>query len=594
MRYRRMAALAAMSIGAVTAAVPLAAGPAQAVSEPEVIAEGLNNPYKLSFGPDGGLYVAESGLGGEGPCLPAGDMGDSLCYGATGSITRIDVEEGGQERVAEGLPSIAAQGGDGSGAIGPTGVTVADDGTIYVAVGLGAEPAARDALGEQVAGLGTITAVNAEGEQTIFADLAGFEGENNPDADQPDAEADSNPFDVELTPDGLLAADAGGNDILAIDGDGGISVAALLPYGEADAPPFLGLPPGTRIPFQPVPTAVSVGPRGTLVGELTGFPFPVGEADVFELGADEPAVVEPGFSAVVDIAQGADGSLYVLEFASNGLLAAEGGEGPPLSRLIQVRPDGTRKVLLQDDLFLPNGVTVGPDGMVYVTNGSQLAGGGTVIRVDPSVARDPATAAACDPVDVPGGGFADVGGSVHREAIDCLAWYGIVEGVGEGAFGPLAPVDRAQVASIVVRTLQAAGFSFPANPADAFTDDEGSVHEDAVNQLAAIDVVLGQGGGRFGPDLPVSRGELASILARAYEALTGAPLPPGDAGFSDTAGSVHEDAIEAVAGAGWVVGRTDGTFGPALPTLRSQLASMIARTLGTLATDGLVESPAEG
>ncbi len=44
-----------------------------------------------------------------------------------------------------------------------------------------------------------------------------------------------------------------------------------------DAPPFLGLPPGTKIPMQAVPNSVVQGPDGAwYVGQLTGFPFPVG------------------------------------------------------------------------------------------------------------------------------------------------------------------------------------------------------------------------------------------------------------------------------------------------------------------------------
>ena len=146
------------------------------------------------------------------------------------------------------------------------------------------------------------------------------------------------------------------------------------------------------IPFQPVPTSITSGPAGLLVTELTGFPFLVGESDVydFEDEADTLTIVESGFTNVVDAAQGVDGTVYVLEFAAVGLLAAEGGDAPPTSLATQIRPDGTRKLLLEQELFVPNGVAVGPDGMVYVANGSQLAGGGTVIRVDPTVADDPA------------------------------------------------------------------------------------------------------------------------------------------------------------------------------------------------------------
>src|SRR3546814_15375289 len=81
----------------------------------------------------------------------------------------------------------------------------------------------------------------------------------------------------------------------------------------------------------------------------------------------------------------------------------------PTSRVTQIRPDGTRKVLLQDESMLSNGIAVGPDGMLYVYTGSQLAGAGAVIKVDPGAARDPAADPACDHADVAGANVGDDG-----------------------------------------------------------------------------------------------------------------------------------------------------------------------------------------
>jgi hypothetical protein len=81
----------------------------------EVIAQGLNNPRGLNFGPEGGLYVAEAGNGGAGPCI-INSNNVLVCYGATGSVTRITLGDGpSQTQVVTGLPSLAAQTGVGGG-----------------------------------------------------------------------------------------------------------------------------------------------------------------------------------------------------------------------------------------------------------------------------------------------------------------------------------------------------------------------------------------------------------------------------------------------------------------------------------------------
>src|SRR5690348_14963656 len=100
--FRLGAALATLACAALLVSARL-----DALATLEVIATGLNNPRGLSFGPEGGLYVAEAGSGGAGPCI-VNSNNVLVCYGATGSITRITLDDvPSQTRIVTGLPSLA-------------------------------------------------------------------------------------------------------------------------------------------------------------------------------------------------------------------------------------------------------------------------------------------------------------------------------------------------------------------------------------------------------------------------------------------------------------------------------------------------------
>jgi hypothetical protein len=55
------------------------------------------------------------------------------------------------------------------------------------------------------------------------------------------------------------------------------------------------------------------------------------------------------------------------------------------------------------------------------------------------------------------------------------------------------------MAACLARTIVQSGGSLPAAPPDAFGDDNGSVHETAINQLAAVGISRGKGRGRYDP-----------------------------------------------------------------------------------------------
>jgi hypothetical protein len=99
------------------------------------------------------------------------------------------------------------------------------------------------------------------------------------------------------------------------------------------------------------------------------------------------------------------------------------------------------------------------------------------------------------------------------------------------------------------------GAGLPANPPDAFGDDNGSPHVANFNKLAAAGVVSGRTSNSYAPSEPVTRAQMATFIARAVDYVTGSPLPasPGDY-FSDDDASNHQDNINRVAAAGITTG----------------------------------------
>jgi sugar lactone lactonase YvrE len=342
--------------------------PAQSASL-EVVASGLNNPRGLAFGPEGALYVAEAGKGGDGMEIP-GPEGAPVYYGESGAIVRI--YKGKVTRVVTGLPSLA--GSDGSRAGGPNDISFQGRGNMFITYGLGGNPAKVAPLGEDGKWFGKLLRMQPNGRLSEAADIAGYEADANPGG----LAVDSNPYSVFAGPGFIAVVDAGGNSLIGVRANGDVGTMAVFPSQMVDAPPFLGLPAGTQIPMQSVPNCVTKGPDGAYyVGELTGFPFKPGAARVYRVvPKGSPTVFADGFTNIIDVGFGKDGSLYVLQFDNNGLLAP-GDAGS----LIRVKRDGSRSVVASDGLVGPTGLAIGRDGAAYVSNRGSQADVGEIVRI---------------------------------------------------------------------------------------------------------------------------------------------------------------------------------------------------------------------
>jgi len=347
-------------VAAAFVALPAASETAAADPTVTVVMSGLDNPRGLAFGPQGALYVAEAGRGGDGPCTTAPGGTTQVCFGASGAVSRL--WQGVQERVATGLPSYATAAGR---AQGPNDIAMLGPGRADVTIGLETDPRFRDQQAvdhPEWAGFGRLVRVTADGQWRFLADLGTFEEQENPHPRL----VDSDPYGLLALPGADLVADAGGNDLLRVDANGDVSLVAVLP------------PVPQANDQEPVPTSVVQGPDGAYyVGEMTGAPFPDGAASIYRVvPGQEPWLYLSGFKAIIDFAFDSDGNLYVLQHATGATMLLGPGE------LIRVAPDGTRTIVL-GGLQRPTSVAVGPDGALYVTNHGLSVGGGEVLRIEP-------------------------------------------------------------------------------------------------------------------------------------------------------------------------------------------------------------------
>ncbi|GAA3889949.1 hypothetical protein GCM10022276_06220 [Sphingomonas limnosediminicola] len=338
-------------------AVALSIGsPASAVTYVgEVVASGLYNPRGLAFGPDGSLYIAESGYYVPGSPTTVNGRGVAYSYSTTGSITQLS--SGVQTRILTGLPSI----GSVADVSGPNDIAFSADGAGYVVIGLGLNPTVRtsDLAGTGAWQLGQLYTFTPGGITSV-ADISAYEAGHNP-AGGP---LDSNPFHIASSASGMLVTDAGGNDLLRVSPDAAVGLVDAFPPAAAGAP-------------ERVPTGIAVAADGSYwLSELTGAPFIPGTARIFHILPDGSiADVFSGFTMLTDLAFGVDGALYGLEYDTNGLFAP-GGPGA----LLRINGDGSSETLFTD-LTNPTGLTIGSDGAFYATNFSASAGGGQVVRI---------------------------------------------------------------------------------------------------------------------------------------------------------------------------------------------------------------------
>jgi glucose/arabinose dehydrogenase len=294
------------------------------VATVEPFATGLDNPRGLEFGPDGNLYVAEGGTGGtgstEGQCDQVIAPVGPYTSGYTARISMID-PDGNRTTVVDNLPSSQTS----------------------------------PALGSLVSGVGDVAFI---GNQLY---------------------AVKNAEEEDFEPDGTWYS------LIAVRGD----LYAVEPnHGEVDKITLHGnsaqvsrLVDVSATQGHIVPTAIAY--HGNFYfGNLTTFPLVPGAASIYQLN---PAGVLPRhfghLTSVLGIAFDHQGRLYALE--NTVCPTDEPCEPTPgTGAVVMVRPDGTTATIASGLMF-PTGMTMGPDGALYVSvNGFGFPeGAGGVVKV---------------------------------------------------------------------------------------------------------------------------------------------------------------------------------------------------------------------
>jgi hypothetical protein len=163
--------------------------------------------------------------------------------------------------------------------------------------------------------------------------------------------------------------------------------------------------------------------------------------------------------------------------------------------------------------------------------------------------------------------FNDLWSSKFVPSIQWIYDEKITNGCSATKYCPVSSVTRGQMASFLARTMD-----LPVATKDYFSDDNGQTHEADINKIAEAGITGGCEPGRFCRLASVSRAQMAGFLVRALHL----PAATKDY-FNDDNSSSLEGAINAVAEAGLTGGCAAGKFCPNTPVTREQMAAFLLR-----------------
>ena len=180
--------------------------------------------------------------------------------------------------------------------------------------------------------------------------------------------------------------------------------------------------------------------------------------------------------------------------------------------------------------------------------------------------------------------FTDIDGHWAYDAIAYAYYHGLFKGTSDTTFEPQMTMSRAMLVTVLHRME---GEPKPASEASVFEDvPEGTWYTEGVTWAAEMGIVEGYGDGNFGPTDDVTREQMAAILYR-YSVWKGYDVSKASelAAYEDK-DEVHDWALTAMQWAnaeGLIIGRTETTLVPRGNATRAEVATILMRYLESFA-----------
>lgn len=187
---------------------------------------------------------------------------------------------------------------------------------------------------------------------------------------------------------------------------------------------------------------------------------------------------------------------------------------------------------------------------------------------------DPDKGADADIINIYGkqsssGGTVKVGPQLNRD--DHVAY---IMGYPDGTVQPEGQITRAEACTIFFRLLTDSSRDYYFARTNDYSDvNRGDWFNNAISTLSNAGIVTGYNDGTFRPNQPITRGEMAKIIANF------ANLNKGAKSFTDLSGHWSKSYVELAAGNGWIAGYPDGSFRPDQKITRAETVTMINRVL---------------